>query len=159
VIFGANAWENIRYGHVGVSDADVRRAAEAAYATEFLDKLPQGFETFLGERGLRLSGGQRQRIAIARAILRDPVLLLLDEATSALDAESERLVQAALEQLMQNRTTLIIAHRLATVRKVDRIVVLDEGRIVASGRHDALMAEGGLYARLAALQFRDAVGV
>ena len=159
VIFGANAWENIRYGHTGVGDADVRRAAEAAYATEFLDKLPQGFETFLGERGLRLSGGQRQRIAIARAILRDPVLLLLDEATSALDAESERLVQAALEQLMQNRTTLIIAHRLATVRKVDRIVVLDEGRIVASGRHDALMAEGGLYARLAALQFRDAVGV
>jgi len=159
VIFGANAWENIRYGHTGVDDADVRRAAEAAYATEFLDKLPQGFETFLGERGLRLSGGQRQRIAIARAILRDPVLLLLDEATSALDAESERLVQAALEQLMQNRTTLIIAHRLATVRKVDRIVVLDEGRIVASGRHDALMAEGGLYARLAALQFRDAVGV
>ena len=159
VIFGANAWENIRYGHTGVSDADVRRAAEAAYATEFLDKLPQGFETFLGERGLRLSGGQRQRIAIARAILRDPVLLLLDEATSALDAESERLVQAALEQLMQNRTTLIIAHRLATVRKVDRIVVLDAGRIVASGRHDELMAEGGLYARLAALQFRDAVGV
>jgi len=158
VIFGANAWENIRYGHVGVSDADVRRAAEAAYATEFLDKLPQGFETFLGERGLRLSGGQRQRIAIARAILRDPVLLLLDEATSALDAESERLVQAALEQLMQNRTTLIIAHRLATVRKVDRIVVLDESRIVASGRHDELMAEDGLYARLAALQFRDALG-
>ncbi len=158
VIFGANAWENIRYGHVGVSDADVRRAAEAAYATEFLDQLPQGFETFLGERGLRLSGGQRQRIAIARAILRDPVLLLLDEATSALDAESERLVQAALERLMQNRTTLIIAHRLATVRKVDRIVVLDQGRIVASGRHDDLMAEGGLYARLAALQFRDALG-
>jgi ATP-binding cassette subfamily B protein len=159
VIFGANAWENIRYGHTGVSDADVRRAAEAAYATEFLDELPQGFETFLGERGLRLSGGQRQRIAIARAILRDPVLLLLDEATSALDAESERLVQAALERLMQNRTTLIIAHRLATVRKVDRIVVLDAGRIVASGRHDELMAEGGLYARLAALQFRDALGV
>jgi ATP-binding cassette subfamily B protein len=159
VIFGANAWENIRYGHTGVDETAVRRAAEAAYATEFLDQLPQGFETFLGERGLRLSGGQRQRIAIARAILRDPVLLLLDEATSALDAESERLVQAALEQLMQNRTTLIIAHRLATVRKVDRIVVLDAGRIVASGRHEALMAEGGLYARLAALQFRDAVGV
>jgi ATP-binding cassette subfamily B protein len=158
VIFGADAWENIRYGHTGVSDDDVRRAAEAAHATEFLDQLPQGFETFLGERGLRLSGGQRQRIAIARAILRDPVLLLLDEATSALDAESERLVQAALEQLMQNRTTLIIAHRLATVRKVDRIVVLDQGRIVASGHHDALIAEGGLYARLAALQFRDAAG-
>ena len=156
VIFGADAWENIRYGHAGVADADVRRAAEAAHAAEFLDELPQGFATFLGERGIRLSGGQRQRIAIARAILRDPALLLLDEATSALDAESERLVQEALERLMQARTTLIIAHRLATVRKVDRIVVLDRGRMVAVGRHDVLVAEGGLYARLAALQFRDA---
>jgi len=116
--------------------------------------LPQGFDTFLGERGIRLSGGQRQRIAIARAILRDPAVLLLDEATSSLDAGSERLVQDALEQLMQARTTLIIAHRLATVRKVDRILVTDRGRIVASGRHDELVAENGLYARLAALQFR-----
>lgn len=155
VIFGADAWENIRYGFPGVNDADVRRAAEAAHAAQFLDQLPQGFNTFLGERGIRLSGGQRQRIAIARAILRDPAVLLLDEATSALDAESERLVQDALEQLMQTRTTLIIAHRLATVRKVDRILVMDRGRIVASGRHDELIAEHGLYARLAALQFRD----
>ena len=147
--------ENIRYGFPGVSDADVRRAAEAAHAAEFLDQLPQGFNTFLGERGVRLSGGQRQRIAIARAILRDPAVLLLDEATSSLDAESERLVQDALEQLMQARTTLVIAHRLATVRKVDRILVMDRGRIVASGRHDELVAAHGLYARLAALQFRD----
>jgi ATP-binding cassette subfamily B protein len=156
VIFGADAWENVRYGMEGISDADVRRAAEAAHAAAFLDQLPQGFDTFLGERGIRLSGGQRQRIAIARAILRDPAVLLLDEATSSLDAESERLVQDALEQLMQARTTLIIAHRLATVRKVDRILVMDRGQIVASGRHDELVAENGLYARLAALQFRDA---
>jgi len=155
VIFGADARENIRYGFPDVSDADVRRAAEAAHAAEFLDQLPQGFHTYLGERGVRLSGGQRQRIAIARAILRDPAVLLLDEATSSLDAESERLVQDALEQLMQARTTLIIAHRLATVRKVDRILVMDQGRIVASGRHDELVASDGLYARLAALQFRN----
>jgi ATP-binding cassette, subfamily B, bacterial len=155
VIFGADAWENIRYGLSGIDDNAVRRAAEAAHATEFLDRLPQGFNTFLGERGIRLSGGQRQRIALARAILRDPAVLLLDEATSALDAESERLVQDALERLMQDRTTLIIAHRLATVRKVDQILVMDQGRIVASGGHDELVAEEGLYARLAALQFRD----
>ncbi len=159
VIFGADAWENIRYGFPGVNDTDVRHAAEAAHAAEFLDQLPQGFNTFLGERGIRLSGGQRQRIAIARAILRDPAVLLLDEATSSLDAESERLVQAALEQLMQTRTTLIIAHRLATVRKVDQILVMDRGRIVAEGRHEELVAEHGLYARLAALQFRDAPGI
>ena len=155
VIFGADAWENIRYGLTEVPEAAVRRAAEAAHATEFLDRLPDGFNTFLGERGVRLSGGQRQRIAIARAILRDPPLLLLDEATSALDAESERLVQLALEELMQGRTSIVIAHRLATVRKVDRILVLEHGRLVASGTHDDLMGQGGLYARLAALQFRD----
>ncbi|HET8700701.1 MAG TPA: ABC transporter transmembrane domain-containing protein [Nitrococcus sp.] len=156
VIFGADAWDNIRYGHPGVSEAQIRRAAEAAHAAEFLDQLPQGFDTFLGERGIRLSGGQRQRIAIARAILRDPALLLLDEATSSLDAESEQLVQDGLEQLMYGRSTLIIAHRLATVHKVDEILVLDQGRIIARGRHDKLINEHGLYARLAALQFRDA---
>lgn len=156
VIFGANAWDNIRYGLDDIAEAEVRAAAEAAHAAEFLNQLPEGFATFLGERGIRLSGGQRQRIAIARAILRNPAVLLLDEATSSLDAESERLVQEALEHLMQARTTLIIAHRLATVRKVDRILVLDQGRIVASGTHDELIRQHGLYARLAALQFRDA---
>ena len=158
VIFGANAWDNIRYGLDAVHEADIRHAAEAAHAAEFLDQLPQGFATFLGERGVRLSGGQRQRIAIARAILRNPAVLLLDEATSSLDAESERLVQEALEHLMETRTTLIIAHRLATVRKVDHILVLDQGRIVASGTHDELIVQQGLYARLAALQFRASKG-
>lgn len=158
VIFGANARDNIQYGLDAVNEQDIRDAAEAAHAAEFLDQLPQGFATFLGERGVRLSGGQRQRIAIARAILRNPAVLLLDEATSSLDAESERLVQDALEHLMQTRTTLIIAHRLATVRKVDDILVLDQGRIVASGTHDELIDQQGLYARLAALQFRDSRG-
>ncbi len=152
-IFAASALENIRYGRPDASDEDVRAAAEAAQADEFLDKLPDGFQTYLGERGVRLSGGQRQRIAIARAILRDPAILLLDEATSSLDAESEQLVQTALEQLMRNRTTLVIAHRLATVLKADRIVVMDQGRVVATGRHEDLIQQGGLYARLAELQF------
>jgi len=155
VIFSADAWTNIRYGRPEASDAEVRAAAEAALAAEFLDRLPQGFSTFLGEKGVRLSGGQRQRIAIARAILRDPALLLLDEATSALDAESERLVQQALERLMQGRTSIVIAHRLATVQRADRIVVMADGRVVDEGRHAELVARGGLYARLAALQFAD----
>jgi ATP-binding cassette subfamily B protein len=158
VLFGASAWENIRYGLERASDEDVRRAAKAAHALEFIERLPQGFDTHLGERGVRLSGGERQRIAIARTLLRDPALLLLDEATSALDAESERLVQEALETLMQGRTSIVIAHRLATVRNADRILVIDQGRIVASGRHDELMAEGGLYARLATLQFQEPCG-
>ncbi len=153
VLFSTDAWENIRYGRPDASDEDVRAAADAAAATEFLDRLPQGFATFLGERGVRLSGGQRQRLAIARAILRNPAVLLLDEATSALDAESEMLVQQALDRLMVGRTTLVIAHRLATVLKANRIVVLDQGRIEAIGTHAELIARGGLYARLAALQF------
>ncbi|UCH75640.1 MAG: ATP-binding cassette domain-containing protein [Rhodospirillales bacterium] len=153
VIFADSALENIRYGCPGASDQAVRVAAEAAAAAEFIDRLPDGFDSHLGERGVRLSGGQRQRIAIARAILRDPAVLLLDEATSALDAESERLVQQALERLMRGRTTIVIAHRLATVRKVDRIIVMDHGRVVAEGTHESLSRAGGLYARLAQLQF------
>jgi ATP-binding cassette subfamily B protein len=158
VIFSANAWENIRYGRPEASDEEVRRAAEAAAALEFLERLPEGLDSFLGERGVRLSGGQRQRLAVARAILRNPAVLLLDEATSALDAESERAVQHALDRLMAGRTTLVIAHRLATVLKADRIVVLDQGRIVATGTHGELIREDGLYARLAALQFDQSDG-
>jgi ATP-binding cassette subfamily B protein len=145
--------ENIRYGRPSASDAEVEAAAEAAAAMEFIRKLPDGMKSFLGERGVRLSGGQKQRIAIARAILRDPALLLLDEATSALDAENERLVQTALERLMVGRTTMVIAHRLATVVNADRIVVIDDGRLVDTGRHEQLLVSNPLYARVAALQF------
>jgi ATP-binding cassette subfamily B protein len=147
--------ENIRYGRPQASDAEVMQAAKAAYAHDFISALPEGYGTFLGERGVRLSGGQRQRISIARAILKNPPLLLLDEATSALDAESERMVQAALEAAMQDRTTLVIAHRLATVQRADRIVVMEAGEIVDTGTHRELVARGGLYARLAAMQFSD----
>jgi ATP-binding cassette subfamily B protein len=153
VAFAASARENIRFGRPDASDAEVERAADLAHATEFIRRLPGGFETSLGERGVTLSGGQRQRIAIARAILRDAPLLLLDEATSSLDAESETLVQTALEELMRHRTTLVIAHRLATVLSCDRILVMDHGRIVEQGTHATLVAAGGLYARLARLQF------
>jgi ATP-binding cassette subfamily B protein len=153
VIFSCSALENIRYGKPEASDAEVKTAAQAAFADEFISALPQAYDTFLGERGVRLSGGQRQRIAIARAMLKNPPLLLLDEATSALDAESERMVQAALESAMRGRTTLVIAHRLATVIKADHIVVLDHGQLVEQGTHAELVAHGGVYAGLAALQF------
>ena len=153
VIFSSSALENIRYGKPSATDAEVHAAASAAFADDFIRQLPQGYDTFLGERGVRLSGGQRQRIAIARAMLKNPPLLLLDEATSALDAESERMVQAALESAMRGRTTLVIAHRLATVQKADHIVVLDHGRLIEQGTHAELVAKGGVYAGLAALQF------
>ena len=156
VIFSATVADNIRYGRPDATEAEVRAAAEAASAAGFIAALPDGLETHLGARGVTLSGGQRQRVAIARAILRDAPVLLLDEATSALDAESEHAVQAALARLSKGRTTLVVAHRLATVRAADRIVVMEAGRIVATGTHEALLAEGGLYARLAALQFTDA---
>jgi ATP-binding cassette subfamily B protein len=155
-IFALTAEENIRFGGWEADVAAVRAAARAAHAGAFIEALPRGYDTVLGERGVTLSGGQRQRIAIARAILKSAPILLLDEATSALDAESETAVQAALETLMRGRTTLVIAHRLATVRSADRIVVMDAGRIVEEGAHHALIARGGLYARLAELQFHDA---
>ncbi|WP_149535976.1 ABC transporter transmembrane domain-containing protein [Siccirubricoccus phaeus] len=153
VIFSASAADNVRFGRQEANDAEVVAAAQAAAADGFLRALPQGYASFLGTKGVMLSGGQRQRLAIARAILRDPAVLLLDEATSALDAESEQAVQQALERLAQGRTTLVVAHRLATVRRADRILVLDSGRIAESGTHDSLVRQGGLYARLAALQF------
>jgi ATP-binding cassette subfamily B protein len=153
VIFSVDALENIRYGRPQATEEQVRAAARAAQADGFISALPDGYRTYLGERGVRLSGGQRQRIAIARAILKDAPLLLLDEATSALDTESERLVQQALESAMKGRTTIVVAHRLSTVQRADRIIVMDEGRIVEQGNHATLMAQGGLYAKLARLQF------
>lgn len=155
-MFTGNVWDNIRYGRPSASDEEVKKAAELAYADNFIQQLPDQYDSFLGESGVRLSGGQKQRIAIARAILKDPEILLLDEATSALDAESERQVQKALDGLMQNRTSLIIAHRLATVKNVDRIVVFDQGRLIAQGTHKELMGSCGLYENLAQLQFSDA---
>ena len=159
VIFSGTVADNIRYGKPEAGLAEVRRAAEAAAAAEFIETLPAGYDTLLGERGINLSGGQRQRIAIARAILRDAPLLLLDEATSALDAENERLVQTGLANLMRGRTTIVIAHRLATIQRLERIVVMDQGRIVAEGSHADLVAGGGLYARLAALQFSQSLAL
>jgi ATP-binding cassette subfamily B protein len=155
VIFATTARENIRFGRPDATDAEVEEAAKAAAAHDFLVAMPQGYETEVGERVVMLSGGQKQRIAIARAILRDAPILLLDEATSALDAESERAVQLAVEKLSRDRTTIVVAHRLATVKKADRILVFEDGRIVANGSHDSLVAEGGLYARLARLQFTE----
>jgi ATP-binding cassette subfamily B protein len=154
ILFADNVMENIRYGKSGATDEEVIAAARSSGADEFIAKLPQQYSTFIGERGVRLSGGQKQRIAIARAILRKPAILLLDEATSALDAASERLVQTALDGLMQNCTTIIIAHRLATILNADRIVVMEHGEIVTIGRHAELLSRGGLYSRLAKLQFQ-----
>ncbi len=157
-VFASSIADNIRYGSTDASEEAVREAARAALAAEFIEALPAGYDTVLGERGVTLSGGQRQRIAIARALLRDAPILLLDEATSALDAESENLVQTALDRAMQNRTTLVIAHRFSTVLGADRILVLDDGQIVEEGTHRSLIGEGGIYSRLAELQFRNDAG-
>jgi ATP-binding cassette subfamily B protein len=155
-IFSENAFENIRYGKENASDEEVIQASKMASVDEFITRLPDGYNTYLGDRGVRLSGGQKQRIAIARALLKDPPLLLLDEATSSLDAESERLVQQALDEAMKGRTTIVIAHRLATVKKADRIIVMEHGQIVEVGNHISLLNNGGLYSHLAKLQFTDA---
>jgi ATP-binding cassette subfamily B protein len=157
VVFGATIAENIRYGSPEATDAELHAAAEQAIVDAFVRQWPEAYDTRIGERGITLSGGQRQRIAIARAILKDAPILLLDEATSALDAESETLVQAALDRLMEGRTTIVIAHRLSTIVKADRILVMDQGRIVEEGDHATLVTKGGLYARLAALQFEASV--
>jgi subfamily B ATP-binding cassette protein MsbA len=154
-LFGGTIRENISYGKLDADDDEIEAAARAAHAHEFIKEFPDGYETIVGERGVKLSGGQRQRIAIARALLKDPAILILDEATSSLDSESERLVQEALDLLMQGRTTFVIAHRLSTVRRADRIIVLDAGSIVEEGDHEELLARGGLYKRLYDTQFRD----
>jgi subfamily B ATP-binding cassette protein MsbA len=154
-LFSGTVAENIAYARPAATAAEVEAAARAAHAHEFIERLPQGYATVVGERGVKLSGGQRQRVAIARALLKDPAVLILDEATSSLDTESERLIEDAMERLLVGRTTLIIAHRLSTVRRADRLVVLDRGRVVEEGTHDALLARGGLYARLYQRQFRD----
>jgi ABC-type multidrug transport system fused ATPase/permease subunit len=155
LLFGGTIEENIRYGKPGATAAEIHAAARQAHAAEFIERFPEGYATVVGDRGIKLSGGQRQRVAIARAILKDPAILILDEATSSLDSESERLVQSALESLMRGRTTFVIAHRLATVRRADQIVVLDQGRIVERGTHDELTNRPeGLYRRLSSLQFQ-----
>ncbi|MEK9767065.1 MAG: ATP-binding cassette domain-containing protein, partial [Thalassolituus sp.] len=154
VLFSTNVLENLRYGRPDANEEEILAAAKAAHADEFIQQLPEKYESYLGEGGVKLSGGQKQRLAIARAILHDPKILLLDEATSALDAQSEYLVQQALDKLMQNRTSFVIAHRLSTIKHVDRIVVMDQGRIVATGTHDELLNSSPLYKRLAELQFQ-----